>query len=166
MPIVTRRFARTEKGHAEIAERRKNLRGKLRTILFLVDPGKSLEEISLQAAQIGAPDDALAQLVAEGYITEIGGAAGAAATPPPLPGGDDTGDELQRFRVAKAFMNDTIVDALGIRAFVFTLRLERCATREDLAGLLTDYATALVKKLDRAEAGVLVQRTRELLKVS
>lgn len=165
MPIVTRRFARTEKGHAEIAERRKNLRGKLRTILFLVDPGKSLEEISQQAAQIGAPDDALAQLIAEGYITEIGGAAGAAA-PPALSGGDDTGDELERFRVAKAFMNDTIVDALGIRAFVFTLRLERCATREDLSGLLTDYATTLVKKLDRAEASVLVQRTRELLKVS
>jgi hypothetical protein len=165
MPIVTRRFARTEKGHAEIAERRKNLRGKLRTILFLVDPGKSLEEISQQAAQIGAPDDAIAQLVAEGYITEIGGTVGA-ALPEVSAGGDDTDDELERFRVAKAFMNDTIVDALGIRAFVFTLRLERCATREDLAGLLTDYATALVKKLDRAEASVLVQRTRELLKVS
>jgi hypothetical protein len=50
MQIVARRFARTDKGCAEIAERRKNLRGKLRTILFLVDPRKSLEEISQQAA--------------------------------------------------------------------------------------------------------------------
>jgi len=161
---VTRRFARTEKGQAEIAERRKNLRGKLRTVLFLVDPGKSLEEMSQQAAQIGAPDDAFAQLVAEGYIVELGGAAAAPAGA--SSSGDDIGDELERFRVAKAFMNDTIVDALGIRAFVFTLRLERCATRDDLAALLADYASALVRKLDRAEAAVLVQRTRELLKIS
>lgn len=161
---MTRRFARTEKGQAEIAERRKNLRGKLRTVLFLVDPGKSLEEMSQQAAQIGAPDDAFAQLVAEGYIVELGGAAAAPAGA--SSSGDDIGDELERFRVAKAFMNDTIVDALGIRAFVFTLRLERCATRDDLAALLADYASALVRKLDRAEAAVLVQRTRELLKIS
>ena len=29
---------------------------------------------------------------------------------------------------------------LGIRAFLFTLRLERCATRADLKALLPDYA--------------------------
>ena len=70
--MVTARFARTEKGHAEIAQRQRNLRGKLRMVLFLVDPAKSLDEIRQQAAQIGAPDDAITQLAAEGYIEEIG----------------------------------------------------------------------------------------------
>ena len=155
---MSARFAKTEKGHAEIAERRRNLRGKLRTVLFLVDAGKSLDAIRQQAAQIGAPDDALAQLAAEGYIVQIGPATAAA---PPVSG--VVVDEVERFRVAKAFMNDTIVDTLGIRAFFFTLRLERCATRTDLTALLPEYGVALSRKLDPADANVLVERTRELL---
>ena len=82
--MVTARFARTEKGQAEIAQQRRNLRGKLRMVLFLVDPGKSLDEIRQQAAQIGAPDDAIAQLADEGYIAEIGPGA---RTVTPIPGG-------------------------------------------------------------------------------
>ena len=96
----SRRYARTQKGHDEITSQRKTLKGKLRTILFLVDPGKPA---------------------------------------------------------------DAIVDALGMRAFVFTLRLERCATRADLAALLPDYSQALTKKLDRNTVSALLDRTRELL---
>jgi len=155
---VTARYTKTEKGHAEIAQRQRNLRGKLRTLLFLVDPGKSLEEIMLQAAQIGAPDDALAQLIDEGYIVEVGAVAPTAAA---AAGG--TPGALGRFQAAKTFMNDTIVDALGVRAFFFTLKLERCATRADLTALLEDYAATLSKKVDRADVDVLVQRARELL---
>ena len=155
---MTARYTKTEKGHAEIAQRQRNLRGKLRTLLFLVDPGKSLEEIMLQAAQIGAPDDALAQLIDEGYIVEVGTAAPTSAA-----AAVGTPGELGRFQAAKTFMNDTIVDALGVRAFFFTLKLERCATRADLTALLEDYAAALSKKLDRADVEVLAQRTRDLL---
>jgi hypothetical protein len=75
-------------------------------------------------------------------------------------------DEVGRFRIAKAFMNDTIVDALGIRAFMFTLRLERCATRDDLKTLLPDYARSLMKKLPRPDASVLIERTGELLEIA
>ena len=159
--MVTARYAKTDKGRAEIADRQRNLRGKLRTVLFLVDPGKSLDEIRQQAAQIGAPDDAITQLVAEGYIAQVG--AGAPAVAVVAAAADLPTDELERFRAAKAFMNDTIVDVLGIRAFLFTMRLERCATRADLAALLPDYAAALAKKREPAEADVLVQRTREMV---
>jgi len=173
--MATGRFAKTEKGHAEIAQRQRNLRGKMRTVLFLVDPGKSLDEIRQQAIQIGAPDDALALLLAEGYIAEVVagagaapvGAPGAAAPNAPEPasapdaGGRDS--ELKRYRVAKAFMNDAVVDSLGVRAFFFTLKLERCSTRAELTAILNDFATALGRKLERVEVDVLVARARELL---
>jgi hypothetical protein len=84
---VTARFTRTEKGRAEIAQQRRNLRGKLRMVLFLVEPEKSLDEIRQQAARIGAPDDAITQLVAEGYIAEIGPKAPPVASVS-VPGGD------------------------------------------------------------------------------
>jgi len=154
----SRRFARTQKGHDEIVNQRKTLKGKLRTILFLVDPGKPANAIQQQVALMGGPPDALAQLVADGYIAEVGGGA-----PSVAPAASATDDELASFRVAKAFMNDAIVDALGMRAFVFTLRLERCATRADLAALVPDYTQALAKKLDKNALGAIVERTRELL---
>jgi DNA-binding FrmR family transcriptional regulator len=172
-----RRVTRTAKGQDEIANRRKTLKGKLRTVLFLIDPGKPVDAILEQIALIGAPADALAQLAAEGYIEETSGqGAGAIAAAPSFPEGaaapDAEGvplppmsieDEVASFRVAKAFMNDTIVDALGIRAFTFTLRLERCSTRDDLVALLPDYTEALLKKLERPAVRALVDRTRELL---
>ena len=158
---MTRRFARTEKGHGEIVQGRRNLRGKVRTLLFLIDPAKSAEQIEQQAAQIGAAYDDLFKLIADGYVVELG-----TATPAnDAIAGVGAIDEVGRFRIAKAFMNDTIVDALGIRAFVFTLRLERCATRADLKALLPDYEQSLAKRRQPWDATVLIERTRELLEI-
>ena len=162
---MTRRLARTEKGHGEIVEGRRNLRGKVRTLLFLIDPAKSAEQIEQQASQIGATYEQLAQLIADGYVVEFGTGTAVAAN-------DEQAvsvgviDEVGRFRIAKAFMNDTIVDTLGIRAFVFTLRLERCATRADLKALLPDYERSVMKKLGQSDATVLIERSRELLEVA
>jgi len=162
----SRRFGRTAKGQAEIAQGGKSLRGKLRTVLFLIDANKPLVDVEQQIKLIGAPIDAIDQLVAGGYVAEIGGAGGGtqpALAPIPAPSAQSTEDRLVNFRVAKTFMNDTIVDALGIRAFVFTLKLERCSTAEDLIDLLPTYTEALLKKLDRDATRALVERTRELL---
>jgi hypothetical protein len=72
-------------------------------------------------------------------------------------------DEAGKFRVAKKYMNDTIVNSLGLKAFFFTLKLEKCATRADLAELLSDYAAALTKASNVETAKVLQKRARELL---
>src|SRR5687767_1232582 len=66
-----RRFDRTTQGHEEITQGRKTLRGKLRTVLFLVDTSKTAEAIQHQIQLIGAPPDALAQLEAGGYIRPV-----------------------------------------------------------------------------------------------
>ncbi len=161
--MATPRYDKTAKGRDEIAQGRKNLKGKLRTVLFLVDAHKDVAAIQQQITLIGAPPDAIAQLATAGYIAPVGGplaptndatAATVAVTP---------GDSLEHFRVAKAFMNETIVDARGIRAFAFTLKLERCATQSDLAALLPDYTEGLLKSLDREVVRAMVDRARELI---
>lgn len=161
MAMDSRRFGRTVKGHEEIMQGRKSLKGKLRTVLFLIEAGKDAEDIQRQVLMIGAPADAIAQLVAAGYVAEIG-QPGA----PLLESAAAVDDRVANFRVAKAFMNETIVDALGIRAFGFTLRLERCATADDLIALMPAYTEALLKKLDREATRALVERMRELLLAS
>ena len=153
--MLAQRYDKTDKGHQEIAQGRKNLRGKLRTVLFLVDGGKDVGAIQQQMALIGAPIDAISQLADEGYIAPLGANAQHAEVV--------SGDPVTNFRIAKAFMNETIVDARGIRAFGFTLKLERCATQSDLAVLVNDYTEQLLKALDRNAVRLLVDRTRELV---
>jgi hypothetical protein len=163
----SRRFTRTAKGQDEISHGRKTLKGKMRTVLFLIDSNKLADVLSEQVALIGGPPGALAHLLAQGYIQEVGQVV-AAGNEVAAPASDPArvNDELANFQVAKIFMNDTVVDTLGIRAFLFTLRLERCATRAELMAILPDYTDALGKKLDRPAVHALVERTRELLSPS
>lgn len=152
------RYGRTDKGNQEIGQSKKTLPAKLRTVLFLIEADKDIREVQRQILLIGAPADSLEQLLSGGYVGVVG------AFNAPLTAGAQTVDEqITQFRVAKAFMNETIVDARGIRAFTFTLKLERCATAADLATLLPDYTEGLLKKMDREAVRALVDRTRELI---
>lgn len=156
--VMAERLGRTTKGHEEIGAAKKSLPAKLRTVLFLVEPDKDITEIQRRIALIGAPADALQQLVSGGYVAPVG-----AFNAPVLGPADAIADQVTAFRVAKTFMNETVVDALGIRAFMFTLKLERCATAADLAAILPAYGEQLLKKLDRDPARALVERCRELI---
>src|SRR2546430_15725201 len=108
---MTRRLARTEKGHSEIVDGRRNLRGKVRTLLFLIDPAKSAEQIEQQANQIGATYEQLAQLIADGYVVELGTEAAGAGHDEKTAAVGGVG-ESGRLRIAKAIINETLLDAL------------------------------------------------------
>ena len=151
----TTRYAKTQKGATEIRTRGKNLRGRMRTMLILIDPSTTGDELRASAAQIGVGADFLETLVRDGYVAAVGGSDTTPAQGVPR---SVTKDDLARFHVAKAFINETVVDALGVRAFMFTLRLERCSTRADLARLLPDYAKAIAKACPEAETRLLVER--------
>ena len=154
----TTRYAKTEMGAAEISKRRKNLRGRMRTMLILIDPSRTADELRAQATQLGVPDDFLETLVRDGYLTPVAGSEPAEAA------GTQVSDrELARFRRAQAFMNETIVDAMGVRAFMLTLKLERCVTRAELAALLREYEKGIGKFRDEAQTRLLVQRVKDLL---
>jgi hypothetical protein len=156
--MLPERFERTSKGHSEISQTRKSLPAKLRTVLFLVDPTKDASEIQRQILLMGAPANSLTQLVNDGYVAPV-----TVFNAPIKAAALSVEDQVAQFRVAKAFMNETVVDALGIRAFLFTLKLEKCATATDLATLLPGYAEALLKKLDREAVRAMVERAREFI---
>jgi len=129
-------------------------------MLILIDPSKTADELRASASRIGVAPDFLETLVRDGYIIAVGGAEGAPAEPQRRV---VTKDEFARFRAAKEFINDTVVDALGVRAFMFTLKLERCSTLADLVEMLPDYAKAIAKGRSEAETRLLVDRAAELL---
>ena len=73
------------------------------------------------------------------------------------------GTDAERFRLAVKFMNVTAVDALGLRAFFFTLKLEKCGTQADLLALLPDYLRLVQRGSGQATAMVLEARLRKML---
>ena len=60
-------------------------------------------------------------------------------------------------------MNDSVVNALGMRAFFLTLKIEGCSNTGELANLLDDYSKAIEKGSGPEAAAVLTERARELL---
>ena len=165
---ATNVFLKTPLGLREVSERNRKLPSKVRTMLVLIDGHKAETELRKDAQQIGAPDDFLEQLLAVELIMKEsvtlvaandaisdGPVAATASAPAP--------DEYMRFRAAKDFMNVSIVDAMGIRAFFFTLKLERAGTLADLRTLETNYENAIRKASGEEVAYVLAKRLRELL---
>src|SRR6266508_6491444 len=95
------RYAKTPKGVDEIALRRNNLRGTMRTMLILIDPAKSADQLRLQAAQLGAPTDFLAVMLRDGYVAPVGGERQNGAS---RPGGEDA----IQLDAVKRFMHETL----------------------------------------------------------
>ena len=163
---------KTLKGVEEVATKKYKLSPRARTVLILVDGRKTWAELIEMARQLGSPATLLDDFVAQGLVQSRPGPQliAARASPaliqqqptethhrPPEP------DEYGRFRVAQRFMGDSIVNTLGIKAFFFTLRLERCATRHDLLALLDSYTAAITKGGSAVEAQLLSKHARELL---
>lgn len=160
------RVVKTPKGLEEVQRRSLKLPPKVRTMLILVDARQPLSVLVEQAAELGVQDDWLEILEREGLVEDENRAPGLATATAESGAVQAAGDEFLRFREAKDFMNVSIVDALGIRAFLFTLKLERCSTRADLAALSDDYFAAIKKSRGQAQASILLTRLRELLEIA
>lgn len=156
---------KTSKGVEEIQTKKLKLSPRVRTVLILVDGKKTAGELIDMALQLGSPTDVLEEFRAKGLVEVKSGPAlppTATVSEPSEPRAAEI-DEPARFRAAHKFMTDSVVNSLGIKAFFFTLKLERCATRNDLLRLLDDYTKAIAKGANAVEADLLTKHARELL---
>ena len=169
-------YRKSALGAAEIGARKMKLNPRLRTMLILIDGAQPEFILREEAAKVGAPPTFLDELLQHGLIEKVGRAkapatpaadAPAKAAPSPQPAGAQAAppaDEFERFRAAKDFMNATVVDALGIKSFFFTLKLEKAGTRADLRELARPYRDAIAKAEGDAQADVLATRLAEMLR--
>jgi hypothetical protein len=166
-------FRKTEKGSEEIVSRKYKLAPKLRTILILMDGKTSVDTLAEVTRHMGLPDDYLAYMEKEGFISALDadspytsapgtpGEAGAGSVAASGPAASQ--NPVTRFRQAQRFMNNTVVDAIGVRSFFFTLKLERCSTTNELAELLGEYTRLIAKGDGEDMAALLTERARDLL---
>ena len=155
-------YRKTQRGAAEVRDRRMKLSPRVRTMLILIDGAIPEFMLKEDAARVGAPADFLEQLAAAGLIEQVQ-AGGAAAPRDEQAVAAPAADEFTRFREAKNFMNTTIVDALGIKSFFFTMKLERAGVVDDLRQLVEPYREAMAKAQGEEHAEVVVSRLKGML---
>jgi hypothetical protein len=151
-------YAKTELGQQELSNKKLNLPHRLRCALILVDGTHPVSALQKEARKLGAPEDFMEQLAALNLIAKTDTATVAVEAVA------DGGDEFSRFRAAKDFITASVVDALGIRSFFFTLKLEKAGTRADLQALLPDYTKAMTKAMGPEVTGVMVERINAMLR--
>lgn len=143
---------KTAQGQRELVERRHKLHARSRSLLIAVHGEHSVAELKQQFAALGDVGGILGELARLGLIAVDAPAqeVPAAAVLPPL-------------QLARAFINETAVAALGLRAFVFTLKLERCYTRDELSALLPEYRRVLAKAKSDDFAASMAARAQQIL---
>ena len=132
-------------------------------MLLLVDGARPEFMLQEESAKLGAPADFLQQLATAGLVEKAAGP-GSRGAAPAAESATTGRDEFTRFREAKHFMNTTIVDALGIKSFFFTMKLERAGVTADLVELLDAYEEAITKAEGEEIAQVFMGRLREMLR--
>ncbi len=149
-------YVKTAAGADEVKLRSLALPPRLRTMLIMVDGTRTAAQLHAAATTLGAPADFLGTLLHRGLVearplapspapASLTVNVAAAAAGLSLPDVELPSTEAERFRAAQKFMNDTTVDALGLRAFFFTLKLEKASTCADLRLLLPDFVKGLAK---------------------
>jgi hypothetical protein len=148
---------KTDAGVRELGERRHKLHARTRSLLIAIHGRQSAAELKRQFQAIGDVGSILDELERLGLISAHGGAAPVAANAPTAVA------TLPPLQLARAFIYETAVAALGLRAFLFTLKLERAYSKAELTDLLPEYRRVLAKAKDEAFADAMARRVEAML---
>ena len=166
-------FVKTASGVDEVRVRTLQLSPRLRTMLIMVDGTRTVAQLRHAQLTLGAPPDFLDSLVALGLVASDRAPAPAVPAAALLSQVDlevgsaptdwNPGNDNEKFRAALKFMNDSAVDLLGLRAFFFTLKIEKCFTMADLKDLIPQFKIAITKSKGPEIAGALEERVRRMI---
>ena len=116
---------------------------------------------------LGDVDAIIGELSTAGLL-QVSATAGAApvsrATPTPAAAHASSDEsQLPPISLVRQFMNESSVAALGLRAFMFTLKLEKCYSKDELLGLLPEYERVLGKAKDPDYATAMTRQAKAML---
>ena len=153
---------KTAQGRSEVADRRLKLGARQRVLLIAINGEHELRELRTQFRSFGDVDALLAELAAAGLV-DAGDGAGTAPTPALAQAALAAEAEIPPVPLARQFMNESVVANLGLRAFLFTLKIERCYTRQELTDLLPEYRRVLAKSLGADAVAAFSARAEALI---
>ncbi len=154
-------FAKTASGTAELDSRQLKLSPHSRTVLIAVDGHRDVGELEQMFIAYGAKlRQILAELQQLALIQDIAAstlASKASATA-------DTQDaELPDLITVRKRINELAADAAGLRAFLFTLKLERCYSVAELRAIMDGFHALLNKAKGANYANEQTERIHRVL---
>ena len=159
--------AKTAAGRLEVEQRALRLGPRQRAVLIAINGERKLGAVRRQFDSFGDVDALFDELAEAGLIEFTGtpatvevrreAAAEPAATAPAAV------DESGPLQVARKFMNDTVVQHLGLRAFLFTLKIEKCYGKRELFDLLPEFRRQLRKVITNADVNACHEQAEALI---
>ena len=152
---------KTAAGRRELSERRHALHARQRTLLIAIHGEHTLQELRRQFQALGDVDAIVGDLYGAGLVepqsvaAAIAPGAAAEATAPE--------ETISPVQLARQFINETAVAALGLRAFLFTLKIEKCYSKPELEALFPEYRRVMGKARNAPYAQAMVQRAEAML---
>jgi hypothetical protein len=165
---------KTAAGYAEIQNRSLHLGPRQRTLLISIDGAHSVHQVREQFRVLGDVSPLIQELCNSGLLllngksTTPASSDGASSTRESQPSASSNATsmhEIPPLGLVRQFMNETTVQALGLRAFMFTLKLERCSTKAELEDVVAEYHRLLGKarKTEPGYAEAMTRRVQEML---
>ncbi len=150
---------KTALGRTEVADRRLKLGSRQRVLLIAINGEHEVRDLRRQFRSLGDVDALLGELVDAGLVASPEGAGGASVPAHAV----EAEAEIPAVPLARQFMNESVVANLGLRAFMFTLKIERCYTKQELLDLLPEYRRMLAKTLDAEAVAAFSARAEALI---
>jgi hypothetical protein len=151
---------KTDSGNREMAQRAHKLSSRVRSLLIVIHGTETVAELTKNFQAFGDVGASLNELVTLGLITAHTQAASAAVAQMPAANAADIVPPPQQ---AKQLLNESAVAVLGLRAFLFTLKLEHCYTADELRGILPEYERVMTKAKGAEFAAAMVKHAHVIL---
>jgi hypothetical protein len=151
---------KTDAGNRELSLRAHKLSPRVRSLLIVIHGIDTVAELSHSFQAFGDVGASLNELAGLGLITVRESSTAAA---PVQVAAANAPDIMPPAPQAKQFLNETAVAVLGLRAFLFTLKLEHCYTVEELRGILPEYRRVIGKSKGEEFATAMVSHAEMIL---
>ncbi|CAN5188879.1 hypothetical protein BH10PSE16_BH10PSE16_35490 [soil metagenome] len=148
-------YKKTEKGMNELLAQSPGINARLVSVLVLVDGIRDSSEVIRLAKEAGLPVDALEILLHGGFIDKkfkgsVDPAAMAFELPAkpmaPAPKQSDAASKFKGFNALYVYLVEQTKALLGLRGFIYQLRIERATTVLELKALIEPLTQLIAKK--------------------
>ena len=151
---------KTDAGNRELAQRTHKLSSRVRSLLIVIHGTDTVAQLTQNFHAFGDVGASLNELASLGLIALRSGTQTTAASQMPAANAPDIVPPAQQ---AKQLLNESAVAVLGLRAFLFTLKLEHCYTADELRGILPEYQRVVTKAKGEPFALAMVRRVESIL---
>jgi hypothetical protein len=145
---------------SDIPVKTDKLSPRVRSLLIVIHGTDTVAELSHSFQAFGDVGASLNELVGLGLITARESSTGAGPVPVQAANAPDIMPPAPQ---AKQFLNETAVAVLGLRAFLFTLKLEHCYTVDELRTILPEYRRVVGKAKGEEFAAAMAARAEAIL---